>query len=268
MSAPRRPLAVVTGASSGIGRAFAKALAADGYHVMAVARRKPLLDQLTAEIEQAGGLAQAFGADLTAEGAAASILARAEEIGPCELLVNNAGVGLIGRFSEADPARVQGMLSLNVLATTEMTRVFLVKMLERGRGTLINVASTAGLQPVPRFAPYAASKAYVLSLTEAVAEEVRGTGVRVVAVLPGATESEFASTAGLDPGPVKLAYMSAEDVARIAIEQGLHGGRDLVIPGAVNWATAIGAKILPRPAITRIAGWIYKQIDPKSDPKP
>ncbi len=257
----RRPFAVVTGASSGIGRAFARALGAEGYDQLLVARRKSLLDELAAELAQKGGTAHVFAEDLTAVGATSRVLARSKEIGPCDLLINNAGIGLVGKFSSSGADRIRSMLSLNVFATTELMHLFLNDMLARGRGTIMNVASTAGFQPVPHFAPYAASKAYLLSLTEAVAEEIEGTGVRVVALCPGATTTEFNATAGADSERFKLAYMSPEAVAEIGIEEGLHGDRTVVIPGPVNWVTAIGSKILPRQAAARIAGWFYRRVD-------
>jgi uncharacterized protein len=264
--AERKPFAVVTGASAGIGRAFAQALAAEGYDLLLVARRKALLDELAGELEKSGSVAAHICVeDLAAEGAPARVAAQAREIGHCDLLVNNAGAGLIGTFAESDPARIRAMLSLNVVATTELMQLFLKVMIGRQSGVILNVASTAGFQPVPRFAAYAASKAYVLSLTEALADEVRGTGVRVAAVCPGATETEFTAVAGGRTDRLKAAYMSPQDVVRIAIEQAVLGQQTVVVPGAVNRASVLGSKLLPRQAAARIAGWIYRYVESKED---
>jgi uncharacterized protein len=258
----KRPFAVVTGASSGIGRAFAKALAQEGFDQLLVARRKALLDELAAELGKTGVRAHVLAEDLTSEGAPSRVLARSRDLGPCGLLVNNAGVGMIGKFASSDWERMRSMFQLNVVATTELMHLFVKDMLGRGSGTVMNVASTAGFQPVPHFAPYAATKAYLLSLTEAVADEIRGSGVRVVALCPGATETEFNDIAGVDGKQFEAAYMTPEKVARIGVKGALSGGRTVVIPGAVNWATAVGSKILPRAALARMAGWIYRRVDP------
>lgn len=252
-----RPLAVVTGASAGIGRAFAQALARDGYDLLVVARRRERLDQTAAEARPCGAAAEVLAVDLAADGGPAQVVARARDLGGCALFVNNAGAGLLGRFAEQDPARIAAMLRLNVVAHTELLRAFVGDMVAAGTGAVINVASTAAYQPTPAFAAYAASKAFVLSLSEALATELAGSGVHVMALCPGGTQTEFLDAAGFKTAPFQRVYMRAEDVVAAAL-RGLKLRKTVVVPGAVNKATAVGARILPRAATKRIAAWIFR----------
>ncbi len=176
--------ALVTGASSGIGLELARLLAADGYALTLVARRGSTLELIAAEL----GDAQVVAADLGVPGAVEQVVAAAPAV---DVLVNNAGVGDFGPFAATDPNKTATMLQLNIAALTELTRAYLPGMLERGHGQVLNVASTAAFQPGPLMAVYYATKAYVLSFSEAVAEEVRGSGVTVTALCPGPTESGF-----------------------------------------------------------------------------
>lgn len=248
--------ALVTGASGGIGEAFARELAARGASVVLVARRKDRLEALARELKRAHGVkAVAFSQDLTAAGAADALFKAAQKKKlRIDLLVNNAGFGLGGDFAEQPPARVTEMLELNVVTLAALTRLFLPGMLERGRGGVVNVASTAAFQPLPYFAAYAASKAFVLSFSEALWEECRGRGVTVMALCPGATVTEFWSVAGLEALP---GSQTPEQVVATAL-QGLDDGKSHVISGWMNYALAHVSRAVPREVVTRIAGRIFR----------
>lgn len=183
--APRHRVALVTGASSGIGEALAAALAARGTHVVLVARTRDRLEALASRIEGSGGRATVLPADLAAPGAAGRIHDEVERIGlNIDLLVNNAGFGHYGAFEAQEPQRLADMLQVNVVALTELTRRFVPGLVE-GQGAILNVASTAGLQPTPYMSAYGATKAYILQFSEALWAEYRGRGLHVVAVCPG-----------------------------------------------------------------------------------
>jgi short-subunit dehydrogenase len=226
---------VVTGASSGIGRAFARALRARGERLVLVARRA---DRLQALADELGGESAALvlPLDLAAPGAAASLVAtlhgRGVGIGT---LVNCAGFGHAALFHEQPEERVLGMIDLDVRALVALTRAVLPEMVARGRGTVINVSSTAAFQPVPWLAVYAASKSFVLSFTEALVSELRGTGVRVQALCPGLTATEFQEVA--DTGPKRLGgrvpMMTAEEVVATSL-RGLDAGKTRVVSGFSN----------------------------------
>ena len=192
--------AIVTGASSGLGAAFARRLAARGSDVVLVARRGDRLEVLTAELSSAHGItATPIAMDLGQPGAATRLAAAIadRDITP-DALINNAGFGTAGPFVEEDVDRIGAELTLNVVALTELTRVFLPGLIASGHGLLVNVASNAAFQPLPHIAVYAASKAYVKSLTEAIWKETEGTGTRVLTLCPGPTETEFFDVAGTD----------------------------------------------------------------------
>ena len=191
------PTALITGASAGIGEALAKRFASDHHGVILVARRKQKLEQLAYDLREIHGVqAHVFECDLSEPGAATALKARLDEADlEVEFLVNNAGLGQNGLFHELDASRMSAMLQVNVTALTELTRVFLPEMVARKRGRILNVGSVAGFQPGPRMAVYYATKAYVLSLTEALVEELRGSGVTITNLSPGATESEFSEGA-------------------------------------------------------------------------
>ncbi len=241
-----RPVALVTGASAGIGRALAREFARKRHDLVLVARRRERLEELAAEIGPATRIAVA---DLSDPAAAARLFA---ETGPVDVLVNNAGVGSTGPFAESDGARDTEIIQVNVAAVTALTRLFLPAMLGRGRGRILNVASTAGFQPTPRFAVYAATKAYVLSLTEALHTELAGTGVTVTCLCPGATVTEFADKAGMNTERLFKAAMSAEAVAREGVIGTLLGHR-LVVPGAANRLGTVGVRFAPRGLVLALA---------------
>jgi short-subunit dehydrogenase len=236
--------ALVTGASSGIGRAFALALRRRGTSVVAVARRKERLDELDG--------VEALPADLTDEAALAAVQARLTDPSrPVDLLVNNAGFGTQGRFADLPADVEEQQIRLNVLALSRLTRAALPGMVERHHGAIVNVSSVAGFQAIPKWATYSATKAYVTTFTRALAVELEGTGVRSLLVLPGFTRTEFHDGPGFDrglvPGP---AWMSPEHVAARALRD-LDRGRTESIPGLHNHITALAGQLSPWP-LTRL----------------
>jgi uncharacterized protein len=244
MNGTARPVAVVTGASSGIGAELARQLARDGHDLVLSARTVAPMEALTAELETHGARSTIIPADLSTPGGAAELARAIEARGlAVEVLINNAGLGAVGRFDEIDPGRVSEMLQVNIVALTELTRLLLSGMIARGRGKVMLVASTAGFQPGPRMAVYFATKAYVLSLGEALAYELRRTGVTVTTLCPGATATNFFKTAGARE-IAGQPMMSAEAVARAGC-RAMKAGRRVVITGAINNILAIGARLAP-----------------------
>lgn len=244
MTNPTRPLALVTGASSGIGADLARELAKDGHDLVLSARSVPAMDALAAELETYGASSVVIAADLATPGAAAELAgtleARALQI---DVLVNNAGLGGVGRFDQMDPQRVSDILMINVVALTELTRLLVPGMVARRRGKVLLVASTASFQPGPRMAVYFATKAYVLSLGEALTHELRSTGVTVTTLCPGATATNFFKVAGANEIALRPS-MRASDVARIGY-RALKAGRRVVITGMLNRILALGARHAP-----------------------
>jgi uncharacterized protein len=203
----KRPIALITGASAGIGLEFAKRLAERGYDVILSARRRDRLDELAARLraEHGGIRVEVIVADLQDSDAPAAIVAETARLGiGVDLLVNNAGFGTHGHFETLPPDRERGEIAVNVAALVALTHAFLPAMLERGQGGVINVASTAAFQPVPYMAVYAATKAFVRSFSEALHEEVQARGVRVIALCPGPTATEFFDADVAAPrGPIR-----------------------------------------------------------------
>jgi short-subunit dehydrogenase len=244
-----RPLALVTGASSGIGADLARELARDGYDVVLSARRVEAMETLAEELKTHGANTTILAADLSREGAASRL---AKEIEGRDLtidvLVNNAGLGANGRFDLSDPVKVGEMLQVNAVALTELTRLLLPGMVARRRGGVILVASTAAFQPGPQMAVYCATKAYVLSFGEAIAYELRGTGVVVTTLCPGATSTNFFTAADMGKTPLlesRLTVMSPQEVARIGY-RGFKAGRRVVITGFLNRVMAMSGRLSPR----------------------
>lgn len=247
-----KPLALITGASAGLGAEFARQLAKRGYALVLAARRIDRLDALAAEL----GDARPVQIDLGREGAPAELIANVEAAGETiDLLVNNAGFGLTGRFANQEPARLREMIDLNCGALTELCRAVAPGMIERRSGALLNVASTAAFQPGPGMAVYFATKAYVLSLTEALHEELKRHSVQVSALCPGPTATEFGEVAGFGKTIPKFLYSDAAGVVRAGLA-GLDRNQAVVIPGLLNKLSAQGHRLLPRSLLRKIAGAI------------
>ena len=244
-------VALITGASAGLGVEFARQLSARGHRLVLVARREDRLQALAAEI----GNARAIAADLAEPGAAAKLVKEVEAAGEqIDLLVNNAGFGLTGAFAELGAERQREMIDLNVAALTDLCRAVAPGMVERRSGGILNVASTAAFQPGPRMAVYFATKAYVLSFTEALHEELKPHGIKVSALCPGPTRTEFGAVAGFGPeGSFDRLSMAAAPVVRLGIE-GLEKNKAVVITGFVNKAGALSTRFVPRALTRKIAG--------------
>lgn len=242
--------ALITGASSGIGEAFAVALARAGHRLLLVARSRDKLEALAARLRAEQGVAvEVLAADLSQPGCgprlAAELAGRGLQV---DLLINNAGFGAAGSFAQQDPARDTEMINLNVSAVVELAHAFLPAMLERGRGGILNVASVAGFQPLPRMAIYGATKAFVLSFSEALWAETRKHGVAVTALCPGPVDTAFFEATGspeLRKAVPKGIMMSAEAVVAEALA-GLAAGRPVVVPGLANKLVTQAPRFLPR----------------------
>jgi len=247
-------VALVTGASSGIGEALARRLARDGHGLVLVARRTDRLERLAAEVAAAHGIrAQALPADLVRPGAVAALL---DEVARRDLqvdwLVNNAGFGTQGRFHALPVERELEEIALNVEALVELTGRCLPAMVSRGRGVVMNVGSVGSYLPSPYMATYTATKAFVLSFTEAIAAELAGTGVSVLCVCPGFTRTEFQDHVDVDESSVpKLLWYTAEQVADEAVQAVGKGA--VVVNGLLNRAMLVPLKFMPRSLVVRAA---------------
>ncbi len=249
-----RGLAVVTGASSGIGESIAVQLAARGHALVLVARRRDRLDALAARLRSAHGVeVRVEACDLsTSEGVAQLTGSLAAQ--PVAVLVNNAGYGMQGRFVDMDMAEVERMVRLNVLALTALTQHFARAMAARGDGYILNVSSAAAFLPSPYVSAYAATKSYVLGFTEALRYELRGTGVSVTALYPGITTTEFNAVAGAKtPGVLDMTVLSADEVAAAGLAA-MFARRRSVVPGVLNKLNALFSALLPRGFVTWMAG--------------
>jgi uncharacterized protein len=259
---PPRPTALITGASGGIGLELARLFARDGCGLVLVARSGDKLEALAAELRAAHGVpVRPLAADLADPAAPARIHAELARAGThVGALVNNAGFGLRGAFATLDETAQMEMLQVNVLALARLTRRFLPAMVERRAGGVLNVASTAAFQPGPRMAVYYASKAFVLSLSEALAGELAGTGVTVTALCPGPTATGFQSRAGLERSRLfrDLRVMDAAAVARAGY-RGFRAGKRVVIPGLGNRIGAALARLAPRGLVLRLVRALNSQ---------
>lgn len=253
-----RPLAIITGASAGIGIPLARLAAGDGYRPVLVARRRPNLEELAAELKAAGGDDPlVVPLDLAAAAAPERLVEAVGPDAPVEMLINNAGFGTWGPFADTPLERTTAMLHVNITSLTRLTRLFLPGMLARGRGYILNVASTAAFQPGPEMAVYYASKAYVLSFSEALSEELRGSGIRVSALCPGPTRTEFHDVAQMRDSRLmeKLWWMDADRVAEMGY-RALRAGRAVRVTGAINRVLTIAPRFVPRGLTRRMVARI------------
>ncbi len=260
--------AVVTGASGGIGEQIARQLAGRGADLVLVARTEAALEALAEEVRAAYGVtAHVIALDLSLPDAGERLEQAISDLGvTVDVLVNNAGFGGFAEFWEQDPGEIDRMLAVNVRVLTDLSRRFLPGMVDRQRGRVLNVASTAAFQPGPLMAVYYASKAYVLSLSEALHEELRGTGVTVTALCPGPVETGFQAASKLKnsrllDGPTRvLTMLPADKVAEIGVESML-AGRAVAVAGRVNQVQVLLPRLLPRSAMTRVIATVQARRD-------
>lgn len=252
---------LITGGSGGIGFELARLFARDNCSIILVARESQKLEDAAARLREEFGVeVQTISIDLSLPSAPASVFDRVTRLGKrVDLLVNNAGFGVYGFFVESDVRKEIDMINVNVLALTQLTQMFLVGMIQRGHGRILNVASTAAFQPGPLMSVYYATKAYVLSFSSALANETAGTGVTVTTLCPGPTKTEFQVRADLTETRLfNGVVMSAEAVARAGY-RGMRHGKLMVVPGLLNKTLAFGVRLAPRPVLLRVARWLQGQ---------
>lgn len=252
---PPRPAGTVliTGASRGIGYELARRFARAGHDLVLVARDRDALSRAAGELAPSGVSVRTISCDLARPGSPSELFQEIQQQSVAvEVLVNNAGFGTFGPFAEGELATELEMMQLNVISLTHLTKLFLREMLPRGRGRILNVASTAAFQPGPLMAVYFATKAHVLSFSEALANELRGSGVTVSVLCPGPTRSGFQERAGMERSRLfRWGVMDAAVVADAAYE-GLMSGRTLIIPGLKNKLLAFSVRLGPRALIPHI----------------
>src|ERR1051326_836912 len=247
--------ALITGASSGIGLELAKLFAQNGHDLVLVARRKDALDPLAETLVREHGVAvRVIAKDLSDPATPRELHAElADQSIPVEVLVNNAGFGIRGPFGESDVDQQLDMLQVNAVALTHLTRLFVADMLSRGSGRILNLGSTAGLVPGPLMAVYYATKAYVLSFSQALSNELAGTGVTVTVLIPGPTRTGFAGRAGGSQSRLfRGATMDAGTVAEIGY-RALMQNKTIVVAGLRNRALAFGTNLAPHRVLGQIA---------------
>jgi short-subunit dehydrogenase len=249
-----QPAVVVTGASSGLGVAFARLAAAEGRNVILIARSLPELERLAGDLDPSGTSVVVLGLDL-ARPDAGDVIARELEARNlhCDILINNAGFGLFGEAAELDREQQLGIINVNTRAATDLMLRVLPAMVARGGGRILNVGSVAGFAPGPRMAVYFASKAYLVSLSQSLTQEVKGTGVTVTCLCPGPLRTPFLALAGASQTRLfkLLSKLDAEDVAR-AGWAAMKAGRTLCVPGAGNKVAIAAIRFLPRAAVLAI----------------
>src|SRR5260370_24191819 len=249
---------LITGASSGIGAAFARRLAALGRNVFLVARSEDRLITLCNELGRISGIrAQYLATDRSKSDSALNLVGETKKRGlNIDMLINNAGFGSMGDFTKLDIGRELNMIDLNIKTLVELTYRFLVPMRELKQGTIINVASTAGFQAVPFMATYAATKAFVLSFSEALWEENRRYGIQVMALCPGVTETNFFEASRMDRPPMRTSQ-TPEDVVDTAL-RGLTRRKGSVISGLTNLVMIQAERFVPRSLVVRLAGMAFR----------
>jgi short-subunit dehydrogenase len=257
--APTRPVALVTGASSGIGQSFARHLARDGHDVVLVARDEARLETLAKELDaQFGARCEVLAADLCVPEQCGVVEARLRSDPPVEILVNNAGFGTFGRFHELPLDEEEREIRLNVLALVRLAHAAAQSMAARGHGGILNVSSIGALQPVPGNAVYSATKAFVTSFSEALHEELRAQNVRVTVLMPGFTKTEFQERAGFEDERVpKFLWAGADEVAAAGLAA-LAKNRASVVPGGLNKVAAGLSSITPHALTRRVAGQVVR----------
>ncbi len=250
---------LVTGASSGIGKEFARQFAARGHDVVVVARRVNRLEQVADELSRKHKVdVVPMAADLETDDGRAVIERHLTGKGTPWVLVNNAGFGLTGRVAKLDAARQNAEVQVNVVAVHQLTAAVIPQCVSGRAGGVINVGSTAAFQPIPFMATYAATKAFVLNYTEALAVELSGSGVRAMALCPGAVRTEFSEIAGNSAELEMAMPMSAEKCVRIAL-RAFDRNRTICIPGIANRVVATSAGVMPRVAVRHIAGLVFRR---------
>jgi uncharacterized protein len=255
--------ALITGASGGIGLELAKLFAKDGYRLILVARDEKRLAKLAQELTGQGNEVKTVALDLSQSTAPQQLMDQLKRDGvSVDVLVNNAGFGLFGNFSETSWPKEKDMIQLNMVTLTELTKLVLPEMVSRKSGKILNVASTAAFQPGPLMAVYYATKAYVLYFSEAIAEELRGTGVTVTALCPGPTKSGFQKLAEMENSKLVQGNTdSPETVARLGY-RALMGGKRIVITGLRNKILAHSIRFMPRSLVTKVVMDAQKPVTP------
>jgi len=252
---------LMTGASGGIGYELAKLFARDHHNLVLVARSADKLAQVATELQAHGITVKTIALDLAAPPAPKFLFDQVQREGVIiDVLINNAGFGIFGEFAQMPEQEILGQIDLNIRALTELTRLFLPAMVKRRSGRIMNVASTAAFQPGPLIAVYYATKAYVLSFSEAIANELRHSGVTVTCFCPGATHTDFARRAGIENSRVfKLGAMSAEKVALDGYRAVMEG-RTLAVSGVHNWVVAQANRLAPRKMATAVSRWVAEKV--------
>jgi len=250
---------LITGASGGIGYELAKLFARDHHNVVLVARSADKLAEVAAELQPMGVSVKAMALDLAQPFAPKFLFEQLQGMA-VDILINNAGFGSYGEFAEMPEEEIVGQINLNITALTELTRLFLPAMIARRSGRIMNVASTAGFQPGPLLAVYYATKAYVISFSEAIANELQHSGVTVTCFCPGATHTGFAKRAGTEKSRLfkQFGAMSGEKVAQAGYRAVMEG-RTLVISGVHNWLVAQSSRFAPRKMVTAISRWVAEK---------
>jgi len=262
MNASRQTV-LITGASGGIGYELAKLFARDHHNLVLVARSADKLARVATELRAQGVTVKTIALDLAAAPAPKFLFDQLQSGGvSVDILINNAGYGAFGDFAQMPEEEILGQINLNITALTQLTRLFLPSMVQRRSGRIMNVASTAGFQPGPLMAVYYATKAYVISLSEALANELRNTGVTVTCFCPGATHTGFAKRAGTEKSRLfkQLGAMNAEKVALDGYRAVMEG-RTLAISGVHNWLVAESTRFAPRKMVTAVSRWVAEKVD-------
>lgn len=254
------PAIVITGASSGLGAEFARLAGGEDAPIVLIARSRPELEALARTLEASGKRAEVICLDLGLRGAGEAVARELDARGLyCDILINNAGFGLFGDTVELDRERQLGLIDLNVRATTELMLRFLPAMLARGRGRILNLSSVAAFTPGPRMALYYASKAYLLSLSQALAQENRHTGVTVTCLCPGPVKTPFLTRAGANKTAMfrLLPKLAADEVARAGWDA-MKAGQTLCVPGVRNKISIAFIRLVPRGAILALVGALQR----------